>query len=95
MLKIAEHASNTPSVLAVGTAAATTLQSRLRSTTCTLGIGLVLALASGLNPAVAHAVCGSDRPCFDKIYMDGPTTLVTTWHGGNQPDFINYNVRYS
>jgi hypothetical protein len=93
-----EGASNTSSVPAprVGaTTARTALRSRLRATTCTLGIGLLLALASGLNPAMAHAVCGSDRPCFDTIYMDGPKTLVATWHGGNQPDFINYNVRYS
>jgi hypothetical protein len=92
-----EGASNTSSVPAAigGTAAPTTPRSRRRATTCTLAIGVVLVFASGLNPAVAHAVCGSDRPCFDKIYMDGPTTLVATWYGGNQPDFINYNVRYS
>ena len=77
-----EEASNTSSVPAarVGAAAATTPRSRLRATTCTLGIGLVLVLASGVNLAVAHAVCAGDRPCFDKVYMDGPTTLVATWH---------------
>jgi hypothetical protein len=50
-------------------------------TTCTLGIGLVLVLAGGVNPAIAHAVCGSDRPCFDKVYMDGSTTYTLKVQG--------------
>jgi hypothetical protein len=46
--------------------------------TATLTIG---AAASSLFCAngIAHAVCGSDRPCFTDVHMEGPTTLVATW----------------
>jgi hypothetical protein len=93
--QVRTQVSNTSPAPAAIVSAAATPRSRLRTTTCTLGIGLSLVLAGSVYPAIAHAVCGSDRPCFDKISMDGPTTLVATWHEGTQPDFINYNIRYS
>jgi hypothetical protein len=53
-----------------------------------------LSVAGALNPALAHAVCGGDRPCFDRIYLDGATTLVAIWHPGSTwSDY--YNFRYS
>jgi hypothetical protein len=42
----------------------------------------------------AHATCGSDRPCFDRIYMEGENTLVATWHEGNGDHDFN-QFRYS
>src|SRR5690349_3068307 len=56
--------------------------------------GSLLAIGASLELPKAQATCGDDRPCFDKIYMEEPNTLVATWHlGGRYSDF--YQVRYS
>ncbi len=56
------------------------------------GSFLVVGMSFGIPSA--NATCGADRPCFDKIYMEDPDTLVVTWHEGSRyHDFDQ--IRYS
>jgi hypothetical protein len=94
----AEEASNMSAPAAtVGAITAKAAASHgLRGTICTLGIGLILTLSSGLNPAQAHAVCGGNSPCFDSIDMEGPTTLEARWHRPDSQLFFDYyNFQYN
>lgn len=57
--------------------------------------GLLAAAGGMIWAAPAQATCSpGQRPCIDNVYMDGPTTLVFTWRGGQHIGDVPFQVRY-